>query len=149
MTVAEASQKWKVKKETVIKYIANDFIYDLSIENDQLILPDINKPKIIPKNRKRNVPNIYHWILQACENREYINAKIIGIGYGEFMDRIDQLVTDGFLFQKEDVKAGTNIGYRLTAAGIERLNPKKNTTVNILPINATVKANIGAGNIML
>lgn len=149
MTVTEASQNWGVTENTVIKYLAKGFIYDLSIENDQLILPDIKRPKIIPKNRRKVLSNICQWILESLEEREYINAKIIGINLAEFTGCMEQLIADGLICRGECVRVGTNIGYRLTIKGIERLHPKKNLAVKILPVTATANVNIGAGNVIL
>ena len=50
MTVNEAASRWNVNVKTVVEYIVKGYIFDLTIENNRLILPDISKPKIIKGN---------------------------------------------------------------------------------------------------
>ena len=57
MNVKEASEKWRVSEDTVIKYIVKGYILDLSIENNSIIIPDIKKP-YIKKWKNDKVSNI-------------------------------------------------------------------------------------------
>ena len=150
MTVNEAASRWNVNVKTVVEYIVKGYIFDLTIENNRLILPDISKPKIIKGNYKKNSSNYYKWILEACRDEHYINSEIIGIDEELFDSHVMQLVKEGFLIKNSANRTGTNIGYQITSCGIESLNSKKNINIPItVNFNFNVNTNIGAGNTIL
>lgn len=147
MTITEAAHLWNVKEETIIRYLTKGFIYDIYIEDEKLVLPEIKKPKVISKNQKRNTSNYYKWILQACDKNEYINAKLMGIDDEIFNSCINQLEKSGFIDKTQTATMGTNVGYVITMAGVERLRSMRINRIKLPPIE--IKANVGAGNIML
>ena len=149
MTVAEASKNWGISIKTILGYMAEGLIYDITIQDAKLMLPDINKPKIIKKNHKGKNRYISNWIMEACENGEYINADIVGTDIIKFDEYIKQLLNNNCIMKISDTRSGTNIGYMLTDIGSARIHPKNNTVINILPINVTLKGNAGIGNIMM
>ena len=150
MTVAEASQRWGLTENTIIKYLVKGFIYDISIENDQLILPDINKPLIVSENFKSISPNIYREMLKACRDDKYINSKILKIDNDKFNAHIRQLVNEGHLIVESDIRDGTNIGYQITTKGMDFLKSKKVFNFNFditNNANVNITTNIGLVNI--
>ena len=90
MNIKEASEKWKVKEQTILTYIVKGYIFNLSIENNNIIIPNINKP-YIKKWKKDNIHNIDKIILSSLEKVCYTNYKIIGITEEQFYERLKVL----------------------------------------------------------
>ena len=131
MTIAEAEQRWKLCKATILGYLADGLIDPISIADNQIILPDIPKPKKIKSNSKRNSANIYRWILEACFKNEYISASLIGISTDTFDNHLQQLVREQYLIIHDNSHHNSsNISCQITQKGINELKTKK-TNVGI------------------
>lgn len=148
MTVSEASQRWNVSAKTILGYLADGLIYDITIRENQLLLPDIEKPKIVSKNRRGQGRYISDWMLNACESGMYVNAAILGISEDRFNGSLRQLEEDGYIVRMSATRTATNVGYLITEKGKDRLHHKKKTAVNITS-TFNINANIGAGNIIV
>ena len=130
MTIAEAAKKWKVREKTVWNYIEKGYIYDLSLKNNEIILPDIPKP--YTQHNARNVNSIYNAILYACNNKLYLNADILKIDKQDFITYIFELEKTGYIARKNqninDME--TTLNYIPTKKGTDAAE-KQNNTFNI------------------
>lgn len=125
MTITEAEQNWKLSRNTIFGYIADGLIDKLSVENNQIILPNVPKPKKIKINCKRSSENIYRWILKACNDNEYINAKLMGIDENRFLSHIQQLEKEKYIVVKNhDSELSSNLDCQITPKGIKSLTSK-------------------------
>lgn len=103
MTVTQAAEKWGVAESTVWSYIGKGYIYGLSISEDadrnQVILPSIPAPRV--KNKPKTVNAIDKYILKAMNEKQYVNAKIMGISQEAFEERLQALLKSGAIYSKE------------------------------------------------
>lgn len=100
MTIREAAKEWKVKEQTVLNYILEGYIYGLSIENNEIVIPNIPKPHI--KRKPKTVAEQDNYILTAMNKEEYVNAKIMGIDQDKFAKRLEALIKSKKIFPKND-----------------------------------------------
>ena len=86
---------------------------------------DIPKPKKIRANSPKRSENIYRWILEACNNKEYINAKLIGTNEDVFVNHIIQLEKDNYITIKQlGETILSNLDCQITLKGIASLRNK-------------------------
>lgn len=100
MTIQEAAKEWKVKEQTVLSYILKGYIYNLTIENNEIVIPNIPKPHI--KRKPKTVAEQDNYILTAMNKEEYVNAKIMGIDQDKFAKRLEALIKSKKIFPKND-----------------------------------------------
>lgn len=121
MTLKQAKEKWGICEKTLLNYIIDGLIDNISIENNEIIIPDISKPLCIPKSTKRTTANVYKNIIKACSKGMYIDSffmKSIGIGRDEFKAYINELVEKGVLRKTDKyVDDYSNVGFVLTMEG--------------------------------
>lgn len=125
MTIQEAAKEWKVKEQTVLSYILKGYIYDLSIENNEIIFPKIPKPHI--KGKPKTINEYDNYILTAMNKGCYVNAKIMGIDQDKFAERIDALIKSKRIFPKDE----KSIDYLSNISFV--LSPKENKNIVIAP----------------
>lgn len=123
MTIKQAEEKWDEKLKNIFEYIANGWIKDISINDNQIIIPDMPKPYKIKSNPKRTASNIYKYILLACDSGEYIDSNFmskLNVTPGEFKLCINELLDKKIIRKNEDYKNDySNIGFTLTLDGID------------------------------
>lgn len=100
MTIQEAAKEWKVKEQTVLSYILKGYIYNLTIENNEIVIPNIPKPHI--KRKPKTVAEQDNYILTAMNKEEYVNAKIMGIDQDKFAKRLEALIKSKKIFPQSD-----------------------------------------------
>ena len=100
MTIQEAAKEWKVKEQTVLSYILKGYIYNLTIENNEIVIPNIPKPHI--KRKPKTVTEQDNYILTAMNKEEYVNAKIMGIDQDKFAKRLEALIKSKKIFPQSD-----------------------------------------------
>lgn len=115
MTIREAAKEWKVKEQTVLNYILEGYIYGLSIENNEIVIPNIPKPHI--KRKPKTVAKQDNYILTAMNKEEYVNAKIMGIDQDKFAKRLEALMKSKKIFPKNDnsVDYSSNLDFVLSS----------------------------------
>lgn len=100
MTIQEAAKEWKVKEQTVLSYILKGYIYNLTIENNEIVIPNIPKPHI--RRKPKTVAEQDNYILTAMNKEEYVNAKIMGIDQDKFAKRLEALIKSKKIFSQSD-----------------------------------------------
>lgn len=115
MTIQEAAKEWKVKEQTVLNYILEGYIYGLSIENNEIVIPNIPKPYI--NTKPKTVAKQDNYILTAMNKEEYVNAKIMGIDQDKFEERLKALIKSKKIFPKIDnsVDYSSNLDFVLSS----------------------------------
>ena len=115
MTIREAAKEWKVKEQTVLNYILEGYIYGLSIENNEIVIPNIPKPHI--KRKPKTVAEQDNYILAAMNKEEYVNAKIMDIDQDKFEERLKALVKSKKIFPKSDnsIDYSSNLDFILSS----------------------------------
>lgn len=115
MTIQEAAKEWKVKEQTVLRYILKGYIYNLTIENNEIVIPNIPKPHI--KRNPKTVAEQDNYILTAMNKEEYVNAKIMGIDQDKFAKRLEALIKSKKIFPKNDnsVDYSSNLDFVLSS----------------------------------
>ena len=103
MTIQEAANAWNVKVNTVFTYIIKGYIYGLTIENNEIIIPNIPKPYIIRKKLK-TTSEYDRYILMAMDKGGYVNAKIMNIEQNIFAERLDALIRANKIYPKDNVE---------------------------------------------
>ncbi len=121
MTLKQAKKKWGIGETSLLNYISDGLINNISIVNNEIIIPDISKPLYVPKTAKRTAVNVYKNILKACDRGMYIDSlfmKNIGISREEFKAYINELVEKGILRKTDKyVDDYSNVGFILTMEG--------------------------------
>lgn len=115
MTIQEAAKEWKVKEQTVLRYILKGYIYNLTIENNEIVIPNIPKPHI--KRNPKTVDEQDNYILTDMNKEEYVNAKIMGIDQDKFAKRLEALIKSKKIFPKNDnsVDYSSNLDFVLSS----------------------------------
>lgn len=121
MTIYEASKKWKISVETIIKHIALEEISNLKLEDNVIILPDIPKPHFT--TIKKPV-FIYREILAAAQKGEYIDERVLHITKEEFRAYIQNLVNENYISTIHS-EINSSSDYVLTMKGIKYKENKK------------------------
>ena len=140
MTIREAAKEWKVKEQTVLSYILKGYIYNLTIENNEIVIPNIPKPHI--KRKPKTVAAQDNYILTAMNKEEYVNAKIMGIDQDKFEERLKALIKADKIFPKDEEKIDfiSNLAFALCSTETLNRNIKITANMNIeslLKVNAT------------
>lgn len=137
MTISEASKKWGVSEKTILIYIYKEYIFELSIENNRIIIPDFNKPYI--KNLKdKEISVIDNAILKSLNELKYYNFKIANIDREIFIERMKTLERDGKIYTtNENPCYDSNINF-IISSNINKNNNKKNIKLDIKN-NATMQ----------
>ena len=140
MTIQEAANRWHVKEQTVLSYVLNGYIYGLTIENNEIIIPNIPKPHVKPK--PKTVIEYDKYILTAMNKECYVNAKIMGISQEKFKERLESLIKANKIFPKDDEKNDFTSNLAFALSSTETLNRNINITANmnidsLLKVNAT------------
>lgn len=86
MTIQEAANRWGVKESTIWEYIGRGYIFNLSVDNNQIILPDIPKP-YVKKNLKR-ASTIDATIVDAIDKNLYVSYTSLGLSKEKFEERL-------------------------------------------------------------
>ena len=150
MTIQEAAKAGKVTENTVFNYIGKGYIYNLAIENNEIVIPNIPKPHI--KRKPKTVAEHDNYILTAMNKEEYVNAKIMNIEQNKFMERLQALIKANKIFSKNENVSdfSSNIGFILVNSKESKveihINPKievapkleMNTDIQIGLVNAKV-----------
>lgn len=63
MNIKEAAQDWNVSEKTVMNYILKGYIYNLAIENNEIVFPEIPKPYVNGYLRKWIRGISIYWML--------------------------------------------------------------------------------------
>lgn len=115
MNVSAAASKWNVSKRTVIGYICNNYIIGISVENDELNIPDIPKPYVRKKPKK--VADMDKYIQNALNHDGYTNYKIMGIDRDKFKERLDALLQKDIIQKRNGIDPDYNstLDFVLTA----------------------------------
>ena len=125
MSLETAKEKWKLSTNTILSYVADGLIEGIVIDNNNMLLfPDIPKPKRIRKNLPKNSKNIYHWILVACQENEYITPKLMGIDENRFINHITALEKEGYISRINNHTNCSNLNYQISHMGTESLKRK-------------------------
>lgn len=122
MTISEAQSRWGVSDKIMLDYLNNGLIPNVSIVNNNISIPEINKPFRMPSNVKRTAENIYLYIIKACNEGYYINSGIIGLNISEsvFSACISELLDKDILKKTSDyIDDTSNIGLTLSLNGCE------------------------------
>ena len=140
MTIQEAAKEWKVKEQTVLSYVLNGYIYGLTIENNEIIIPNIPKPHV--KSKPKTVTEYDRYILMAMNKECYVNAKIMGINQEKFKERLESLIKANKIFPKDEEKIDFISNLPFALCSTETLNRNINITANmnidsLLKVNAT------------
>ena len=156
MTIKEAQEKWGVKDGLMFRYLRDGFLNHISVENNEIIIPDISKPIRVSPTAKKTTLNIYKYIIKACKYSNYVDSFLLrGIGEtpGNFKTHINLLVEKNILRHTEEyVDDTSNIGFTLTPDG-EKIareclsNPQK--LENALKILGIVISAVGATTSLL
>lgn len=114
MTIREAAKEWEVKEQTVLNYILEGYIYGLSIENNEIVIPHIPKPYV--KRKPKTINEYDNYILTAMNKGCYVNAKIMGIDKDKFAERLEALIKSKKIFPKNDnsVDSSSNLDFVLS-----------------------------------
>jgi len=143
MTLNEAVEKWNISRTTILNYIADGMVYGVTIEEGQLNLPEVPRPKKIRANCRRNSENIYRWLLKACIQGEYVNAQLFGITRECFRDHLECLVSRDYISLKSgnyDELPGQ--GCQITPEGLKLLQTKR------IPVDISLALNFNLVKIM-
>ena len=103
MTIQEAAKAWGVKEYTVFNYILKGYIYNLSIEANEIMIPNIPKPYV--KRKPKTIAEYDTYILNAMNRDGYVNAKIIGLDQEKFTERLIALIKENRIFPKDETVA--------------------------------------------
>lgn len=147
MTLKQAKEKWGIGETALLNYIIDGLIGNISIINNEIIIPDISKPLCIPKNTKRTSANVYKNIIKACNKGMYIDSffmKSMGISRDEFKAYINELVEKGVLRKTDEyVDDYSNVGFILTLDGenIAAKSSKSSFTRALEAVNVNMTTN--------
>ncbi len=130
MTINDAAKKWDITPETVLKYIYKGLIPNLSIINNEIVLPDLPKPNITRKKLNK-AHKIDEYLCETLSNLQYSNYIIADIEPAHFKERLEALIVSGKIFKNVD-----NPDY--TSTSDFSITSKSNT----VSINPTISANI-------
>ena len=125
MTIKEASEKWKISENTILKYLLQGYLFDLKIINNVIIIPDIQKP-YIKKVKDNNIRAIDENIIAALEKNNYTNYVIMNIEPKLFIERIKVLEKD-----KKIYSSVTNPNYEETKDFVLSSEVGNNKTFNL------------------
>ena len=133
MTIQEAAKEWKVKEQTVLSYILKGYIYNLTIENNEIVIPNIPKPHI--KRKPKTIAEQDNYILTAMNKEEYVNAKIMGIDQEKFAERLQALITANKIFSKNENVSdfSSNIGFILVNSKENKVEININPKIEVAP----------------
>ena len=135
LTVKETSEKWGIKEDTVWSYIKKGIILDLQCCDNQIIVPDINRPYIIRKNMVLNDNNIYKCILKASIDNKHLNYLILGIEKDAFKDAICVLEDQKYIKIKVyDDNRSTNMNVLVLPRGYEYIEHKRKIIIENINI---------------
>ena len=105
-------------------YLVKGYINNLSIKNNEIIIPDIPKPNI--NKKAKGAKNIYKEILRVCCNGMYTNAKILNIDNQTFIAYLDNLEKEELICKKSNEKDGAStLNYIATVKGTNLFKNKK------------------------
>lgn len=100
MTILEAAKKWNVSSKTVCEYIAKEYIMNLKVDNNQVMLPDIPKP--YTKTKPKNEQSIDGVILKTLNERMYVSYPILGITPEHFEERLKALEKINCIYKRDE-----------------------------------------------
>lgn len=134
MTISEAAKKWNVSEKTVFSYILKEYIPNLRLENNILLLPELKKP-YIPNRKLKNVRDYEKAIIRALEKDYFINDKIVGVDLQTFSDRLKALESTKQIIARteKEIDYSSNRDFYL--------NSNRNKSIN-LNISPTIKIQV-------
>lgn len=115
MTISEAAKKWKIKPNTVCKYIVKGYILNLQADNNQIFLPDIPAPRVVKRPQAERERDVY--ILKALNESQYVSYPILGITQEHFAERLKALEKSSCIFKRDEKcdDYSTNMNFILNA----------------------------------
>ncbi len=126
MTIAEAQKRWHVSDNVLFNYLKRGLIPNITVVDDIINIPEINKPIGIPSNIKHTAENIFIYIFKACNEGYYINSNLMycmNVSESEFSSCIHELLEKNILRKTSDyIDDTSNIGLRLSFDGINYFN---------------------------
>ena len=138
MNIETASKKWGVSTNTVLKYIYNGYILNLSIEENEIIVPNISKPYII-KGKINTIMKLDYSILKSLESIQYFNYKIAGVTDDLFKERLLILEEEKKIYRKTDTpNFASNIDFAIASLQTDDL--KKD--ISLITINPTLQVGL-------
>lgn len=136
MTIQEAAKTWGVKERTIFDYILKGYIYNLSIEDNAVQIPNIPKPYVHTK--PKTIQQKDNYILTAMNKGLYVNAKIMGLDQEKFMERLIALIKSNRIFPKDE----TVMDYFSNLPFVLSSNLEKNTITIKNELNLNVEAKL-------
>lgn len=133
MTIQEAAKQWNIKEKTVMDYILKRYLFGLSIENDEIYVPDIPKPHV--KTKPKCVSEQDKYILEAMNKGRYVNANILGVEQEKFKERLEALVRANKIYPKcsDAVDYTSNLGFVLSSSDKKTFDLAVAATIEINP----------------
>lgn len=120
MDIRTAAKEWNVSVKTVLDYIEKKYIIGISVNDDEIIIPQIPKPYV--KRKPKTIKEIDKYICDTLNHGGYTNYRIIGIEKDKFKERLFELMESNTIKQKTDVNDyETTLNYTLAATAEKSL----------------------------
>ncbi|GEM_PF-5880315 len=146
ISLDDASKRWNISKNTIIKYISEGVIANLKIENNRLLLPDINKPHYVGK-RKSIIQS--KEIIRAVERSEYVDYLLLSISKKEFDAIMRWMINEKYLIETIPSKnhydnRKVKLAPRVSSKSIHF--PLTINATNSISVNNKLNAQVGLAN---
>ena len=129
MTIQDAAKSWRVSEKTILNYILKGYIYNLSIENNEIVFPDVLKPYIAKK--PKTIAEYDKYILTAMNKGLYVNAKIMDIEQDIFAERLDALIKANKIYPRTNTKVDQTTNLSFVLCSVEKKGIDVNITTNV------------------
>lgn len=126
MNLEETRKTWNISEKTLISWLDNGFIPDISMENGKISIGNL-KPFALKKGTRITVDSVRKYILRACKEFNYIDYNILHIEREHFVDIMIQLEENDYIrknFPSADYSSNRN--FILTEKGSKFLKKKLN-----------------------
>lgn len=125
MTISETLKKWGISPKTLLRYLDNGIIANVSVTDNIVNIPDIPKPLIPAYNAKITKEKVVRYILKALNSFMYIDYKILFIEAEQFSAIMKQMEKNGYIEKTSDnADYLSTIGFISTENG-DKINANK------------------------
>lgn len=125
LTLSEAKKQWGVSYDALCRWLDCGFIPQVELNNGVITVGE-TKPHVPKKGTNITVENVRKYILEACENLEYIDFHILYITAEQFTAILLQLEDKKYIQRNiPDADCTSNKNFTITEDGEKFLKNKK------------------------
>ncbi len=143
MNIKEAAQEWNVSIKTVLNYIEKKYIIGISVNDDEIIIPQIPKPHV--KRKPKKIRDIDKYICDTLNYGRYTNYRIVGVKKEIFEERLIELTKAELIVQKNPSNPEHETTLNYTLAATDKRSPVVMPTISPT-VEIKIADQIGFGN---